>query len=197
MARMQRGYGTQPAQQTTRAGATRAPARRRGRSKRGSTRSRRAPPRAQFGDVELPPGSARPRESGDPGLRPEALDSRLRGNERRARGSSRTECALGACSHKVAIGDSDLINVCFGPICGLKSDISPGPRCVRLNAPQQKHCYSITSSALAERPGGTSRPSAFAAFRLITNSNSVDWTTGRFAGFSPLSTRPVYRPAWR
>src|SRR5262245_56164485 len=33
-----------------------------------------------------------------------------------------------ACIHKIAIGDSDLINVRFGPLCGLKSDISRGPR---------------------------------------------------------------------
>jgi hypothetical protein len=33
-----------------------------------------------------------------------------------------------ACSYKIAIGDSDLINVRFGPLCGLKSDIPRGPR---------------------------------------------------------------------
>jgi hypothetical protein len=30
--------------------------------------------------------------------------------------------------YKITIGDSDLINVCFGPFCGLKSDILRGPR---------------------------------------------------------------------
>jgi hypothetical protein len=34
-------------------------------------------------------------------------------------------------------------------------------------------CYSITSSARASSKGGTSRPSAFAVLRLITNSNLV------------------------
>src|SRR6516162_4577187 len=51
--------------------------------------------------------------------------------------------------------------------------------------------HSITSSARAERPGGTSRPSALAVFRLSTNSNVVDCTTGRSAGFSPFRIRPV------
>src|SRR5438045_1067640 len=37
----------------------------------------------------------------------------------------------------------------------------------------KKSSYSITSSARAESPGGTSRPSALAVFRLITNSNLV------------------------
>src|SRR5262245_26769537 len=38
---------------------------------------------------------------------------------------------------------------------------------------QQGSPYSITSSARASSVGGTSRPSAFAVFRLITNSNFV------------------------
>src|SRR6516165_8515479 len=33
--------------------------------------------------------------------------------------------------------------------------------------------HSITSSARADRPGGTSRPSVLAVFRLIRNSNLV------------------------
>ena len=35
----------------------------------------------------------------------------------------------------------------------------------------------MISSALDDSPGGTSRPSAFAVFRLITNSNLVGCTT--------------------
>ena len=37
-----------------------------------------------------------------------------------------------------------------------------------------RHPYSITSSATASNDGGTSRPSALAVLRLITNSNLVD-----------------------
>ena len=51
--------------------------------------------------------------------------------------------------------------------------------------------YSITSSAAFTRPVGRSRPSVFAVFKLMISSNLVDCTTGRSAGFSPLSTRAV------
>src|SRR5215472_3049556 len=49
--------------------------------------------------------------------------------------------------------------------------------------------HSITSSARASRVGGTSRPSALAVLRLITNSYFVGAWTGRSAGFSPLRIR--------
>jgi hypothetical protein len=51
--------------------------------------------------------------------------------------------------------------------------------------------HSITSSTVASRVGGTSRPSAFAVLRLMTNSNLVGCMTGRSTGFSPLRMRPV------
>src|SRR5262249_7835208 len=51
--------------------------------------------------------------------------------------------------------------------------------------------HSITSSARAESPGGTSRPSVLAALRLIKNSNLVARSTGRSAAFSPLRIRAV------
>ena len=46
--------------------------------------------------------------------------------------------------------------------------------------------HSITSSARASSIGGTSRPSALAVFKLITNSNFVGCCTGRSAGLAPL-----------
>src|SRR6516165_118199 len=46
--------------------------------------------------------------------------------------------------------------------------------------------HSITSSARASKVGGTSRPSARAVIRLMTNSNLVDCITGRSAGLAPL-----------
>src|ERR1700692_2036937 len=51
--------------------------------------------------------------------------------------------------------------------------------------------HSITSSAMASSPDGTSMPSARAVCRLMTNSNLVDCTTGRAAGLAPLRMRPV------
>src|SRR5262249_27451564 len=51
--------------------------------------------------------------------------------------------------------------------------------------------HSITSSARASSVAGTSRPKALAVLRLITSSNLVDCTTGRSAGFMPLSIRPA------
>src|SRR6516225_3510079 len=46
--------------------------------------------------------------------------------------------------------------------------------------------HSITSSASNCREFGTSRPSALAVCRLMTNSNLVDCRTGRSAGFAPF-----------
>src|SRR5262245_37333169 len=46
--------------------------------------------------------------------------------------------------------------------------------------------HSITSSAPAESPIGTSIPSARAVLRLSTNSNLTIWITGSSPGLSPL-----------
>ena len=59
------------------------------------------------------------------------------------------------------------------------------------HAPQQKDAYSITSSAMASSTAGTSRPSALAVFRLMTNSNLVGRTTGKSLALSPLRMRPA------
>jgi hypothetical protein len=46
--------------------------------------------------------------------------------------------------------------------------------------------YSITSSASSCNALGTSTPSNLAVCALMTNSNLVDCTTGKSAGFAPL-----------
>jgi glyoxylase-like metal-dependent hydrolase (beta-lactamase superfamily II) len=61
----------------------------------------------------------------------------------------------------------------------------------RTHAPQQKKYHSIASSASARSLGDTSRPSAFAVLRLITNSTLVGCRTGRSAGFVPLRILPT------
>src|SRR5215467_9109097 len=57
--------------------------------------------------------------------------------------------------------------------------------------------HSITSSAVASRVAGTSRPSALAVLRLITSWYLVGACTGRSDGFSPLRMRSMYTAAWR
>src|SRR5262249_46834458 len=51
--------------------------------------------------------------------------------------------------------------------------------------------HSITSSATLSNDDGTVRPSILAVWALMTNSNLVDWSTGRSAGLAPLRMRPV------
>src|SRR5262245_6831847 len=51
--------------------------------------------------------------------------------------------------------------------------------------------HSITSSARASSVGGTVRPSAFAVFRLTTNSNITACWTGRSDGFAPFRIFPT------
>src|SRR5262245_49088414 len=68
-----------------------------------------------------------------------------------------------ACTHKIAIGERP-DHVRFGPLCGLKSGISPGPQCAnrRHMHRRKQHHYSITSSARASNVGGIVIPSALA-----------------------------------
>jgi hypothetical protein len=49
--------------------------------------------------------------------------------------------------------------------------------------------YSITSSARASMPGGIVSPSAFAVFMLMTSSNLVGCSIGKFPGLAPLRIR--------
>src|SRR5262245_48664751 len=51
--------------------------------------------------------------------------------------------------------------------------------------------HSITSSAVESSVRGTARPSILAVQALMTNSNLVDCTTGKSAGFAPLRMRPA------
>src|SRR5262249_47664592 len=51
--------------------------------------------------------------------------------------------------------------------------------------------HSTTSSATTCKVSGTVRPSVLAVLGLIANSNLVDCTTGRSAGFSPLRILPA------
>jgi hypothetical protein len=86
-----------------------------------------------------------------------------------------------------------LLNVCFGSVFGLRSDISRRPRVPKAALSNRSTAapYSITSSAMASSVGGTSRPSALAVLRLMTSSNLVGCTTGRSVGFAPLRIRPT------
>jgi hypothetical protein len=49
-----------------------------------------------------------------------------------------------------------------------------------------RRAHSITSSARASSAWGTSKPSALAVFKLMTNSNLVGACTGRSPGRAPF-----------
>jgi len=68
------------------------------------------------------------------------------------------------------------------------------PRRERPSGRAAEQCDEV---ATAGSVGGTSRPSARAVGRLMTNSNLLDCTTGRSAGLAPLRILPVYMPTWR
>src|SRR5262249_52867123 len=65
----------------------------------------------------------------------------------------------------------------------------------RGGAPEQREdlapFHSTHSTAATSSLSGTVRPSIRAVGWLITNSNLLDCTTGRSAGFAPLRMRPV------
>src|SRR5215510_2483850 len=57
--------------------------------------------------------------------------------------------------------------------------------------------HSITSSARVSNIGGTVRPIAFAAIRLIASSNLVGCSTGKSPGFAPRRILSTYSAARR
>jgi hypothetical protein len=57
--------------------------------------------------------------------------------------------------------------------------------------------YSMIWFARPSTDGGIVRPSAFAVFRFITNSNLVGCSTGRSAGFAPLRILSTWAAARR
>src|SRR5215467_3720217 len=62
-------------------------------------------------------------------------------------------------------------------------------------AAQLPPLHSMTSSARASSDGGMVRPSAFAAFMLITSSNFVGCSIGKSAGLAPFAIRSTYSAA--
>src|SRR5262249_52154376 len=70
-------------------------------------------------------------------------------------------------------------------------------RCAADERDEFAPAHSITSSARASRVGGTMRPIAFAALRLMTSSYLTGACTGRSPGFSPLRMRSTYWAAER
>jgi hypothetical protein len=118
-------------------------------------------------------------------------------------------CGLGQCGVCTVIIDKQAVRSCLMPIKAVGRDVARGhatlatkrtllltwalgPDFHRLDRTSFAwRTHSITSSARADRVGGTSMPSAFAVRRLITNSNLVDCTTGKSAGSTPLRIRPV------
>jgi hypothetical protein len=63
-------------------------------------------------------------------------------------------------------------------MCSATADVCYGPKA------DIQGIHSITSSARASNEGGTVRPSALAALRLIASSNLVGCQTGKSAGFA-------------
>jgi len=79
-----------------------------------------------------------------------------------------------------------------GSGCGQMQKLAAGK--FMLNLPSR---HSITLSARNTREGGTSKPIAFAACRLIANSNLVGCSTGTSLTFSLLKTLASWRASCR
>src|SRR4029077_20642535 len=81
------------------------------------------------------------------------------------------------------------MSVRFCPKADKRADLLGRPLCA--NTGNDK-TYSITSSGRPSSIGGTSRPIAFAALRLITSSNLVGCSTANSPGFAPLRILSTY-----
>jgi hypothetical protein len=90
-------------------------------------------------------------------------------------------------------GSNRPMHVRFTPKADKRVDVSLSPLSATSRHMQcsKMYRYSITSSASASSLSGTETPSDFAVLRLSTNSNLVDCSTGRSAGFAPLRIFPV------
>src|SRR6516164_7283736 len=93
-----------------------------------------------------------------------------------------------------AISSRPPIDCHIGIICWARRGYSGQPQYQCYESELGNSPHSITSSASSNTGCGMVRLSALAVFRLITNSNLVGCSTGSSAGFSPLTTRPVYMP---
>jgi hypothetical protein len=87
--------------------------------------------------------------------------------------------------------------VCFAPKSGREVDMPKSLGAIfGLTRCNKRRTHSITSSASNCMEFGTSMPSAFAAFMLMTSSNLFDCMTGRSAGFSPLFSKRAKIVSW-
>src|SRR4029453_19055796 len=66
-----------------------------------------------------------------------------------------------------SVRDSGLLNVCFGPLCGLKSDISRGPRMGWTGRAPAPHGFQSAPGACQERSTSMPRTTTLHAVTTI------------------------------
>src|SRR6516225_3714567 len=86
----------------------------------------------------------------------------------------------GACAHKITIGDSDLINVRFGPLCGLKSDILRGPRSANSGCEQSQQKKTTRSPRRRRQAAQVARSGRAHARRLVVKLAAETPEMGKF-----------------